>query len=307
MPPIVICIPNFSEGRNPAVIQSLCTTVQSVPDVWLLDYSMDKDHHRSVLTFAGPPDSVAEATFRAITRATELIDLRLHNGAHPRIGATDVVPFVPHRDTSMAVCVDLACRLGQKVGNELGIPVFLYEQAASHPDRQRLENVRRGGPMGLMSRMKSQLKWTPDFGPPRLHDSAGAIVIGAREPLIAFNVNLASPRLDIARAVAIAVRHSSGGLPCVKAIGVELPSRGITQVAMNLTNYRITSMHAAFQAVTTEAKKHGVAVAGSELIGLVPQAALDQTAAASLQLKRVDSTQVLESRIRSAMGNLPLQ
>jgi glutamate formiminotransferase/glutamate formiminotransferase/formiminotetrahydrofolate cyclodeaminase len=305
MPPIIACIPNFSEGRDPAVVQTLCAAVRSVPDVWLLDHTMDGDHHRSVLTFAGPPDAVVEAAFRAIARATELIDLRHHDGVHPRIGATDVVPFVPVQDVTMEECVQAARALGQKVGRDLRIPVYLYEQAAPRPDQRRLEQIRRGGLSALAARMEAGVTGAPDFGPARLHETAGAVVIGARRPLIAFNVNLTSTDLKVARTIAKVVRHSNGGLPCLKAIGVELPSRGLVQVAMNLTDYRITSMHAAFDAVNAEAAKHGVAVAGSELIGLVPRAALDQAVSESLHLERFDPTQVLESRLHTAMSGDP--
>jgi glutamate formiminotransferase/glutamate formiminotransferase/formiminotetrahydrofolate cyclodeaminase len=297
MPKIVECIPNFSEGRNPATIQVLIAAVESVPGVRLLDRTSDPDHHRSVLTFAGDPNAVAEAAFQAIQIATKLIDLRNHTGAHPRIGATDVVPFVPIQGSTMDDCVQLARRLGERVGTELKIPVFLYEQASSHPDRTRLETIRRGELSGLGARMAAGLNWRPDFGPPRLHDTAGAIVIGARPPLIAFNVNLNSSDLTIAKTIARTIRHSNGGLPCVKAIGVTLASRGIVQVSMNLTDYRVTSMAAAFRAVQTEAVKAGVKIAESELIGLVPQAALDQAASSLLQIGHFDSTQILETRL----------
>ena len=305
MQPIIECIPNFREGRNPAVVQALMAAVTSVPHVSLLHHTMDADHHRSVLTFAGPPDAVGEAAFRAVKTATALIDLRRHDGAHPRVGATDVVPFVPIQDAGMDECVRVARALWRKIGADLGIPVFLYEQAAMLPARARLEQIRRGGLPGLAARMESESGWRPDFGPGQLHETAGAIAIGARGPLIAFNVNLNTRDPAVARAIAKAIRRSNGGLPCLKAIGVELPSRSMTQVSMNLTDYRVTSMHAAFLAATTEAAKHGVEVAGSELIGLVPQAALDQTAAAALHLKEFDSTQVLESRLREAMAEDP--
>jgi len=300
MPKIIECIPNFSEGRNPATIQALIAAVESVPGVRLLDRTSDPDHHRSVLTFAGDPDAVAEAAFQAIRIATKLIDLRNHTGVHPRIGATDVVPFVPIQGSTMEDCVQLARRLGERVGAELKIPVFLYEQAAGHPDRTRLEAIRQGGLSGLEARMATDRNWHQDFGPPRLHESAGAIVIGARHPLIAFNVNLNSPDLHIARTIARTIRQSNGGLPCVKAIGVALASRGIVQVSMNLTNYRVTSMATAFRAVQTESAKAGVEIAESELIGLVPQAALDQAASALLQIRRFDSTQILETRLAGA-------
>ena len=300
MKKIVECIPNFSEGRNPATIQALIAAVESVPGVRLLDRTSDPDHHRSVLTFAGDPDAVLEAAFQAIQIATKLIDLRNHTGVHPRIGATDVVPFVPLQDSTMEDCVQLARRLGERVGDELKIPVFLYEQAAGHPDRTRLETIRQGGLSGLGARMAADRNWQPDFGPPRLHDTAGAIVIGARYPLIAFNVNLNTPDLTIAKTIARTIRHSNGGLPCVKAIGVALASRGIVQVSMNLTDYRVTSMATAFRAVQTESAKAGVEIAESEVIGLVPQAALNQAVSALLQIRRFDPTQILETRLTSA-------
>jgi glutamate formiminotransferase / formiminotetrahydrofolate cyclodeaminase len=297
---LVECIPNFSEGRNPATVQALIAAVESVPGIRLLDRTSDPDHHRSVLTFAGDPDAVVEAAFQAIRIATKLIDLRNHTGAHPRIGATDVVPFVPIQGSTMEDCVQLARRLGERVGAELKIPVFLYEQAAGHPDRTKLETIRQGGLSGLEARMATDRNWHPDFGPPRLHESAGAIVIGARHPLIAFNVNLNSPDLNIAKTIARTIRQSNGGLPCVKAIGLALASRGIVQVSMNLTDYHVTSMATAFRAVQTESAKAGVEIAGSELIGLVPQAALDQAASALLEIRNFDSTQILETRLAGA-------
>jgi glutamate formiminotransferase/glutamate formiminotransferase/formiminotetrahydrofolate cyclodeaminase len=298
---IVQCVPNFSEGRDQGTVQALIDAVTSTAEVVLLDHSMDVDHHRSVLTFCGAPDTVVEAAFRAVQIAIKLIDLRIHSGVHPRIGATDVVPFIPIRGTTMQDCVQLAKRLGERVGRELGIPVFLYERAAGHADHAPLEAVRRGGLEGLAFRMESDPDWIPDFGPSRLHESAGAIAIGARPPLIAFNVNLRSMDVDQARSIARAVRHSSGGLPHVKAIGVELSSRGMVQVAMNLTDYLVTPLLTAFQRVKAEAAKRDIEVAGSELIGLAPQAALDQAAAASLQLDQIDSRQILETRIAEAL------
>ena len=298
---IVECVPNFSEGRNQTTVRALVNAVESVPGVWLLDHTMDRDHHRSVLSFAGEPDAVAEAAFRAIRVATDLIDLRKHEGVHPRVGATDVVPFVPVRGATMQDCIGLAKRLGQRVGTELEIPVFLYEQAALHRDHAPLETVRRGGLQGLAFRMASDQDWTPDFGPPYLHETAGAMVIGARPPLIAFNVNLRSTDLALARSIAKDIRQSNGGLPHLKAIGVELASRRMVQVAMNLTDYIITPIHVAFEAVRVRAVEQGVAVAGSEVIGLVPQAALVQAAAHGLSLEQFDSTQVLETRLEARL------
>ena len=302
---IVECVPNFSEGRNQTTVRALVNAVESVPGVWLLDQTMDRDHHRSVLSFAGEPDAVAEAAFRAIRVATDLIDLRKHKGVHPRVGATDVVPFVPVRGATMQDCIHLAKRLGQRVGAELEIPVFLYEQAAMHRDHAPLESVRRGGLQGLAFRMASDPDWTPDFGPPHIHKTAGAMVIGARPPLIAFNVNLRSTNLALARSIAKDIRQSNDGLPHLKAIGVELASRQLVQVAMNLTDYIITPIHVAFEAVRTRAAEQGVAVAGSEVIGLVPRAALVQAAAHSLALEQFDSTQVLETRLETRLSGEP--
>jgi len=299
---IVECVPNFSEGRNQTTVLALVHAVESVPGVWLLDHTMDRDHHRSVLSFAGELDAVLEAAFRTIRLATDLIDLRKHKGGHPRVGATDVVPFVPLRGTTMQDCIHLAKRLGQQVGAELEIPVFLYEQAALHRDHAPLESVRRGGLQGLAFRMGSDPDWAPDFGPPHLHKTAGAIVIGARPPLIAFNVNLRSTDVELARSIAKDIRRWNGGLPHLKAIGVKLASRKLVQVAMNLTDYMITPIHVAFEAVRACAAEKGVAVAGSEVIGLVPQAALVQAAAHSLVLEQVDSTQVLEMRLEDRLS-----
>ena len=298
---IVECVPNFSEGRSHTTVHALAQAVESVPGVWLLDQTRDRDHHRSVLSFAGEPEAVAEAAFRAIRMATDLIDLRKHKGVHPRVGATDVVPFVPLRGTTMQDCIHLAKRLGQKVGTELEIPVFLYEQAALHRDHAPLESVRRGGIQGLALRMASDPDWTPDFGPPHLHKTAGAIVIGARPPLIAFNVNLRSTDLALARSIAKDIRQSNGGLPHLKAIGVELASRQLVQVAMNLTDYIITPLHVAFEAVRALAAEKGVAVAWSEVVGLVPQAALIQAAGHGLALEQFDTTQVLEARLETRL------
>src|SRR5580765_1130931 len=302
---IVECVPNFSEGRNQTTVRALVNAVESVPGVWLLDHTMDRDHHRSVLSFAGEPDAVVEAAFRTIRVATDLIDLRKHKGVHPRVGATDVVPFVPLRGATMQDCIHLAKRLGQRVGTELEIPVFLYEQAALHRDHAPLESVRRGGLQGLAFRMASDPDWTPDFGPPHLHKTAGAMVIGARPPLISFNVNLRSTDLALARSIAKDIRQSNGGLPHLKAIGVELASRQLVQVAMNLTDYVITPIHVAFEAVRTRAAAQGVAIAGSEVIGLVPQAALVQAAAHSLAFERFDATQVLELRLETRLSHEP--
>lgn len=294
---LVECIPNFSEGRNAGKVRELVAAIRAVKGVFLLDQEMDHDHHRSVLTFVGEPEAVAQAAFQAAHAATALIDLRTHQGGHPRVGAIDVVPFVPIRGVTMDDCVALAKRVGERIGQELKIPVFLYERAATHPDRTNLEAIRKGGPEGLAGRMQTDSAWVPDFGPRQLHPTAGATVVGARPPLIAFNVNLQTDDLSLAKAIAKTVRFSSGGLPYVKAIGVELASRRLVQVSMNLTNFEETPIHVAFEAVKREAEQHGVQVAGSELIGLVPQQALVQAAEYLLRLEHFDPTQILETRL----------
>ena len=299
---VVECIPNFSEGRNADVIQALVDIVHSVPGVALLDRTMDPDHHRAVLTLAGRPYAVAEVTFQMARVASQLIDLRSHHGQHPRIGATDVMPFVPIRGVSMLDCVQLARMVGQRIGNELKIPVFLYEEAASRPERKNLEWIRKGGLKGLSDRMDVDPLWEPDFGPKRLHPMAGATVVGARWPLVAFNVNLQSRDLSIAKTIAKAVRESSGGLPFLKAIGIDLKTAGLVQVSMNLTNPDQTPLHEALAAVEREAKAHGVQVAGSELVGLVPEGALIATARHALRMNQLDGGQVLETRLNSAVS-----
>ena len=298
---IVECVPNFSEGRNLATIQALIDALASVPGVRLLDQTSDYDHHRSVMTVVGDIEDVVEAMFRAIRIATDLIDLRIHAGVHPRVGATDVVPFVPIKGISMRECVQAARRLGHRVGTELDIPVFLYERAASHRDHAPLESVRRGGLEGLAFRMASDPDWTPDFGPTRPHETAGAMVIGARPPLIAFNVNLASTDLGLARSIARSIRQSNGGLRHLKAIGVELASRRLVQVAMNLTDYEVTPLHVAFKAVEAQADRHGVDIAGAEIVGLLPQAAITEPVRHALRLDRFDPAQILEARIDTAL------
>jgi glutamate formiminotransferase len=303
--PIVKCVPNFSEGRNAATLCALTEVVRAVPGVALLDQTMDPDHHRAVLTFAGAPEAVAEAAFRAAKTAAARIDLRTHQGTHPRVGATDVVPFVPIRGVTMRDCIELARTVGRRIGEELQIPVFLYEQATARPDHARLETIRLGGLAGLAHRMKTDPDWTPDFGPPRLHPTAGATVVGARRMLVALNVNLATNDLGVAKAIAKAVRQSSGGLAHVKAIGVPLASRGHVQVAMNLVNIDDTPVHVAFEAVRREAGQRGVRVAGSELIGLVPRQAVAQAQAAGIQIDSFDSSKVLETQLEQAgLGGL---
>lgn len=299
---LVECVLNVSEGRKRETFDSLTSAVRAVRGVFLLDRSMDRDHHRSVLTFVGVPEGVAEAAFQATKIAAELIDLRRHQGEHPRVGATDVVPFVPMRGVSMADCVAIARSVGERIGTALRIPVFLYEQAATRSERRNLAVIRRGGLRGLAERMHKDDAWQPDFGPSQLHPTAGATVVGARFPLAAFNVNLGTQDLEIAKAIARKIRFSSGGLPGVKAIGVDLPSRGFVQVSMNLTDLETTPLQVAFDAVKKEAVRHGATVESSEIIGLVPQRAMAQTSQGSLCLKESDRTKILEVRLEELVN-----
>lgn len=289
-------IPNVSEGRDGAVIDELARAVDAAPGAWLLDHSADPSHHRSVYTIAGSGDGVRAAIVNLVRVAVARVDLRAHVGQHPRIGAVDVIPFVPLAETGMAQCVRLARDVGSELADRFDLPVFLYEEAATAPGRRRLEHIRRGGFEGLAARMQLP-EWRPDFGPSAPHPSAGATVVGARRPLIAYNVNLATGRVDIARQIAGAVRESGGGLPCVKALGLFLAHRGLAQVSMNLTNYERTPIDVAFTRVKQEAASRGVRVLESELIGLIPQAALAGIAPEELLLTGFSPMQVLETRL----------
>jgi glutamate formiminotransferase/formiminotetrahydrofolate cyclodeaminase len=292
--PLIECIPNFSEARRPEVIDQIAAAIQSVGEVKLLDRSSDLDHNRTVLTFAGSPAGVEEAAFRAIKTAAELIDLDQHTGEHPRIGATDVCPFVPLRDATMADCVAIAKRLGERVGSELGIPVYLYEAAATRPERTNLENIRRGQYEGLKSEIESNPARKPDYGPGKL-PRAGATVIGARNPLIAFNVYLTTDDVNIAKKIAKAVRQSSGGFRYVKGLGLLVDGRA--QVSMNLTNFRETPVAQVVEFIRREAQRYGVAIHHSELVGLIAQEALVDAAVWYTQLDQFDKAQILESRL----------
>ena len=297
--PLIESIPNLSEGRRPEIIDAIAGAVAATPGVRLLDRSSDEAHNRTVLTYAGEPDAMRAATLALYGAALEAIDLRAHHGEHPRIGAVDVVPFVPLEGATMADCVALARQVAAEVGARFSLPVYLYEEAAVDPARRQLEDIRRGQFEGLAAKMASP-GWAPDAGPSAPHATAGATVIGARMPLIAFNVNLASNRLDVARHVAAAVRHSSGGLRHVKAMGVLLEPRGIAQVSMNLTNYEKTPIARVFEFVRREAARYGVGVLESEIVGLVPQAALLAAAEYYLQIDGFRPELVLEQRLRSA-------
>jgi len=298
---LVECVPNFSDGRKADTIDALAAAIRAVPGVALLDRQSDRDHHRSVLTFMGSPEAVAEAAFCAAEQALHDIDLTTHHGEHPRVGATDVIPFVPISGVTMDDCVYVARTVGHRLAEELHIPVFLYGYAAKVPFRAHVEDIRRGGLSELAERMRTDPDWAPDFGDAKLHRTAGATIVGARRFLIAYNVNLASTDLDLAKAIALTVRASNGGLPSVKAVGIALKSRGCVQVSMNLTNYEETPLHVAFEAVQAEAAKRGVSIRSSEVIGLLPEAASAPLAAHNLMLENFSMSQVLEARIAQAL------
>jgi glutamate formiminotransferase/formiminotetrahydrofolate cyclodeaminase len=294
MAQLVECIPNFSDARRPEVIEKIKQSIQSVPEIILLDQHSDLDHNRTVITFIGPPQPVETAAYNAIATAAQWINLDEHTGEHPRIGSTDVVPFVPISEVSMDDCVEMARRLSKRVGQELSIPVYLYEEAAVRPDRKNLEDIRRGQYEGLKKEIKTDPNREPDFGPAEL-GTAGATVIGARFPLIAYNIYLATDDVSIAQKIAKAVRHSSGGLRFVKAMGVLVDGRA--QVSMNLTNFRKTPIARVVEMVRREAGRYGVAIHHSELVGLTPQDALIDTAVWYTQLDAFEPSQLLESRI----------
>ncbi|HEV2984824.1 MAG TPA: glutamate formimidoyltransferase [Vicinamibacterales bacterium] len=294
---LIECVPNVSEGRRPEVVAAMAAAIRGVPGVRLLDHSSDPSHHRSVFTFVGDSAGVERAVLALFERAIADIDLRTHKGEHPRLGAVDVVPFIPIEGATMADCVALANKVGAEVAARFGVPVYLYEDASSNPARKNLEDIRRGEFEGLAAKMAST-DWAPDFGPRAPHPSAGASVIGARMPLIAYNINLATDRLDVAKKIAAAIRHSSGGFRYVKANGFKLEDRGIVQVSMNLTNYERTPIFRVFETVKREAQRYGVSILESEIVGLVPSAALNATAEFYLQIGGFKQEQVLENRLK---------
>jgi glutamate formiminotransferase/formiminotetrahydrofolate cyclodeaminase len=291
------CVPNFSEGRRPDVVQSIVAAAQSVDGVHVLDLHSDADHNRSVLTLAGESDALSEAVFRAIKQATESIDLRAHSGEHPRIGATDVVPFIPLGTSSMSDAVAAARSLGERVAKELELPVYFYEEAALRPERQNLEAIRRKGFEELRDVIGDDPERQPDIGPSSVHPSAGAVVIGARGPLIAYNIYLNTSDVRIAKAIAKAIRHSSGGLRYVKALGLDIPARGQAQVSMNLTNYQKSAVHTVFELVRALAESYGASITDSEVVGLVPMEALVNSARHYLRMHDFASDQILESKL----------
>jgi glutamate formiminotransferase len=295
MDKIVECVPNFSEGRRASVVDEIVLAM-TLRGVKVLDREMDANHNRSVVTLAGAPDAIEEAVFRGIATAARLIDLDVHHGQHPRIGATDVVPFVPIRDVTMGDCVALARRLGERVARELAIPVYLYEHAAMRAERRDLAYIRRGEYEVLKQEIATDPEREPDFGPKKI-GKAGATVIGARPFLIAYNVNLATNDVQIAKEIAKTVREKGGGLPSVKALGFELKDRGIVQVSMNLTDFNVTGILKVFETVKAEAEKRGAPVLESEIVGLVPLEALTQLAAHALKLPGLNVSQVVEMKL----------
>ena len=294
---LVECVPNFSEGRRPEVLDAIVVAMTEVEGVRLLDREMDADHNRAVVTIVGEPEAVLEGAFRGVAKAADLIDLTKHQGEHPRMGATDVVPFVPVKGVTMDDCVELARRLGTRVGDELGIPVYYYEAACTRPERENLANVRKGQFEGLCKEIGTNPEKDPDCGPNCIHATAGAVAIGARPFLVAYNIDLGTSDVSIAKKIAKSIRHSNGGLRYVKAMGFEIKDRGIVQVSINMVNFRGTPLYRAFEMVKSEADRYGVPVIGSEIVGLVPSDALVDVAEFYLRLEHFDRGQVLENRL----------
>lgn len=297
MAEIIECVPNFSEGRRESVVGAIAAAIATVPRVKILDREMDPNHNRSVLTIIGDRAGVAEAAFRGAAKAVELIDMNLHQGEHPRIGALDVCPFVPIAGVTMADCVALARSVGRRIADELDVPVYLYAEAATRPDRRLLPNIRRGEYEGLKAEIGTSPDRRPDFGPSRMHPSAGATVVGARPVLIAWNVNLRTTDVNVAKRIAKAIRESSGGLPAVQAKGFELEDRGLVQVSMNMLDHRRTSLLQAFEQIRRLAGDAGVEIAESEIVGLVPLEPLLEAIRSHFKLAGFKQEQILETRL----------
>ncbi len=295
---LIECVPNFSEGRDAAKVDAIVAAMLSVPGVSLLDREVDADHNRCVITLVGPKEAIGEAALLGVGKAAELIDLTNHQGAHPRLGAADVVPFVPIEGVTIDDCVALARQVGEQIWKRYQIPVYLYEAAATRPERENLENIRRGQFEGVREEIHTNPDRAPDFGEPRLHPTAGATVVGARKFLIAYNINLNTPDVKIAKEIAKTIRFSSGGLRYVKAMGVGLKARNLAQVSINLTDFERTPMFRVFELVKREAARHGASIVGSEIVGLVPKRALEATADFFLQLENFNADQqILENRL----------
>ena len=301
---LIECVPNFSEGRNLSKVDALVDAMSGIAGAWILDRTSDTDHNRSVITLAGNPEAVAEAVIRGAGKAAELIDMTHQTGVHPRIGATDVIPFVPLEGVSVEECVALARHVGQELWDRYRIPVYFYEAAATRPERVNLENVRKGQFEGLRDDALRDPDRSPDIGEPRLHPTAGATAVGVRKLLIAFNIYLNTRDGSVAREIAKAIRSSSGGLQHVKAIGVEMKSRDLTQVSINITDFEETPLHRVFDTVKREAERRGCAVVGSEIIGLVPRKAIELSSEYDLQLENFSPARVLENRLAAVTGIL---
>ncbi len=299
---IVECVPNFSEGRRPEVIDAIVQAIMSAGNVYLLGREMDADHNRAVITIAGSPESIGEAAIRGVEAAIKHIDLTKHRGEHPRLGAADVIPFVPIRGVSLADCVAIAKKTGKEIAERLKIPIYLYEAAATRPERTNLENIRRGQFEGLRDEISTNPDRKPDFGGPDIHPTAGATVVGARKPLIAYNINLTTSNVEIAKQIARRIRFSTGGFRYVKAMGVLLKDRNQAQVSMNLTDFEHTPMELVFETVRREAERYGVNIAGSEIVGLIPQRALEKTAEFYLRVENFKPEMILENRLSEVMA-----
>jgi len=303
---LIESVPNFSEGRDAPKVDAIVAAMSGVAGAYVLDREMDADHNRCVITLAGEPDAVAEASLLGVGKALELIDLNKHAGAHPRVGATDVLPFIPIEGVTLEDCVALAKRVGNEIWSRYRIPVYFYEAAATRPDRANLENIRRGQFEGLREEIKRNPERLPDLGEPKLHPTAGATVVGARKFLIAYNVNLNTPDVGIANKIAKAIRFSSGGLRYVKSMGVELKARSLAQVSINLTDFEQSPMHRVYEMVKREAARYGVAPVGSEIVGLIPKKAIEMAADYFLQVENFSPAQVFENRLQTALtGQAP--
>jgi len=301
-PRLVECIPNFSEGRRPETVRAIADAIASVKPACVLDMHIDPDHNRSVITFVAPPEKIVDAAVSAVRRASELIDMRTHQGEHPRLGATDVLPFVPLDGVSIDDCVRIAHEAGTIIARDLSIPVYYYERAAMRPERVNLEDVRRGALELLREQITINPDRTPDAGLARVHESAGAIAVGARPFLIAFNVILRSSDIAVARQIARTIRTRNGGLPYIKALGFRLQTRGLVQVSMNLINYEVTGMAAAYDAVQREADLLDIRIESAEIVGLIPRNALDRNAAYFAKLENFSESKILEHQIREICG-----
>jgi glutamate formiminotransferase / formiminotetrahydrofolate cyclodeaminase len=300
---IVECVPNFSEGRDTAKIDAIIAAMREVPGVYLLDRESDADHNRSVVTLAGEPEAVAEAALRGVGKAAQLIDLTRHSGAHPRMGATDVIPFIPVEGLSIEDCVALAKTVGLQIWERYKIPVYFYEAAAQRPERTNLENIRKGQFEGLLAEVLKNPDRAPDIGNAALHPTAGATVVGARKFLVAYNINLNTPDLEIAKKIGKNIRFSNGGLRYVKAMGVDLRARNLAQVSINMTDFEQTPLHRVFEMVKREAQRYGASIVGSEIVGLIPKRAIELTADFYLQLENFSPAQVFENRVEASVSS----